>query len=138
VIMDYLTLYSNLQEKTHLPLENVDNLTIPDYLLRKAEDAKDGSVNWLVRNYKSHFFVLQKPLCQINGVTGERRKYRDLESTTRKIGSSFNKRGLRKGDVVIFMTHDMFYVHLLFIGIWRANGIIRTSYAEDDQGRFQN
>ena len=34
------------------------------------------------------------------------------------------------------MTYDMFYIHALFIGVWRANGIVRASYPEDDEGEI--
>jgi len=31
----------------------------------------------------------------------------------------------------------MYYVHTLFLGVWRANGIMRASYPEDDEGTLK-
>jgi hypothetical protein len=41
---------------------------------------------------------------------------------------------MRKGDTVIYMTYDLFNIHAFFVGIWRANGIVRASYPEEDEG----
>jgi len=44
------------------------------------------------------------------------------------------KRGMRKGDTAIYMTYDMLNIHAFFCGVWRANGIVRASYPEEDEG----
>ena len=54
---------------------------------------------------------------------------------TRSVASFFYKHGLRKGDTVIYMTYDLTKLHLLFVGVWRANGRMRSSYPEDDESK---
>lgn len=44
------------------------------------------------------------------------------------------KRGMRKGDIVIFMEIDIVKQPIFLGGVWRANGIGRASYPEDDEG----
>jgi len=64
----------------------------------------------------------------------EKRYYRDLENETKSVASLFAKQGMARGDTLLFMTTDFIKIHSFFIGVWRANGIIRATYAEDDEG----
>lgn len=66
--------------------------------------------------------------------TGERYDFESFERLTRNIASALYKRGLRKGDVVIFLTYDVVKLQIFQTGVWRANGILRASYPEDDEG----
>ena len=53
--MTDLTLYSNLKEEDYL--EDVANLTLPQYLLNSAQKVVDGELNadWLVRTLQFNF-----------------------------------------------------------------------------------
>lgn len=57
--------------------------------------------------------------------------YANIEENSRKIASRFYKLGLRAGDTVIYSTHSPAKVHTFMLGVWRANGIVRSSYPED-------
>jgi hypothetical protein len=41
---------------------------------------------------------------------------------------------MRKGDTLIYMPYDTVHLHVIFMGVWRANGMVRASYPEDDEG----
>lgn len=69
-----------------------------------------------------------------DSLTGETFDFCNFDDITRRIGSALYKRGLRTGDIVIFMEIDIVKQPLFLGGIWRANGIGRASYPEDDEG----
>jgi len=39
---------------------------------------------------------------------------------------------------VIYSSHDASKIHTFILGVWRANGIIRSSYPEDSRGTILN
>jgi len=41
---------------------------------------------------------------------------------------------MRKGDAVLYMTNNLLPLYAFLIGVWRANGILRSSYPEDERG----
>ncbi|CAL8093094.1 unnamed protein product [Orchesella dallaii] len=105
------TLKSEYQE-----LEPVPEKTLPEYVLARAKFyAAQGKDYWLV-----------------DGLTDEKRYYNKFDEETRKIASGFYKLGLRKGDIVLFMTKDLCKLYILLAGVWRANGTMGASYPEDD------
>lgn len=74
--------------------------------------------------------------CQVDGLSDEKRYFSKFDEETRKIASAFHKLGLQKGDVVIFMIRDLCKSYILLTGVWRANGVMRASYPEDDAGNL--
>ncbi|ODM90616.1 Luciferin 4-monooxygenase [Orchesella cincta] len=68
----------------------------------------------------------------IDAVTREVRLFSKFDEETRRIASAFYKLGLRKGDMVIFMPTEVIKLHIFLAGVWRANGVCRASYPEDD------
>jgi len=70
----------------------------------------------------------------MNGLTGEKWLYKDLHKNSQSIASLLYKQGMRKGDAVLYMTNNLLPLYAFIIGVWRANGILRSSYPEDEQG----
>ncbi len=35
---------------------------------------------------------------------------------------------------MIYMVKDLCKIHVMFTGVWRANGVMRASYPDDDYG----
>jgi len=66
--------------------------------------------------------------------TGESYDFESFERTTRSIASALYKQGFRNGDVALYMTSDIVKLQIFHCGVWRANGIPRASYPEDDEG----
>ncbi|CAG7720682.1 unnamed protein product [Allacma fusca] len=94
--------------------------TLPEYFIRKAqENFENGKTIWVM-----------------DALTEESHSFENFEDETRKIASFLYKRGMRKGDTAIYMTVDMVHNHVFFVGVWRANGIVRASYPEDDEGIY--
>lgn len=58
----------------------------------------------------------------------------DVEVLSKKVASFFIKRGLKPGDKCIYLTSDITKMFAIVIGVWRAGGVVCTSYAEDTQG----
>ncbi|CAL8093085.1 unnamed protein product [Orchesella dallaii] len=97
-------------------LAPVNEKTLSEYVLGRAKFyAAQGKDYWLV-----------------DGLTDEKRYYNEFDSETRKIASGFYKLGLRKGDIVLFMIKDLCKLHVMFTGVWRANGTMGASYPDDD------
>lgn len=71
---------------------------------------------------------------QIDAISKEKRLFNQFDIETKKIASALYKLGLRKGDYVIYMPSEMIKLHIFLVGVWRANGICRASYPEDDAG----
>jgi len=42
---------------------------------------------------------------------------------------------MRTGDVVLYMTDNLLSLHAFVMGVWRANGIVRPSYTEDEPSK---
>lgn len=76
-----------------------------------------------------HFYFIQKT----DSLTGESYTFSQLDDLSRRVGSALYKRGLRRGDIVVFMEIDIVKQPLFLTGVWRANGICRASYPEDDE-----
>lgn len=74
---------------------------------------------------------------KVDGLTEEKRYYNKFDEESKKIASAFYKLGLRKEDVVIYMVKDLCKIHVMFTGVWRANGVMRASYPDDDYGNNQ-
>ncbi|CAL8071213.1 unnamed protein product [Orchesella dallaii] len=106
-------IYSSFQSISN-ELDQYNNMA--EALLKKAkEHAQSGKGDWIT--------------CAL---TGESYDFSSFDDLTRRIGSALYKRGLRKGDIVIFMTVDIVKKPMFITGVWRANGIGRASYPEDD------
>ncbi|CAG7785994.1 unnamed protein product [Allacma fusca] len=91
--------------------------TLPQFLLRKAHE----------------HFENEKTIWMLDAVTEESHTFGNFEEETRKVASFLFKRGMRKGDVAIYMNADIVHNQIFLAGVWRANGIARASYPEDDQ-----
>ncbi|CAG7833040.1 unnamed protein product [Allacma fusca] len=95
----------------------LEDKTLPKYLLRRSKElADEGKSYWIT-----------------DVISGESHSYEDYNDETQRIASFFYKHGVRLGDTVIYMTSDLVKIHIIFAGIWRANGIVRASYPEDDE-----
>lgn len=91
---------------------------ICDALLEKAlENIKDGRNKWMT-----------------NSTTGETLTFSDVGSISKKVASFMVKHGMVKGDKCIYLTSDVTRIYAIMIGIWRAGGIVCSSYAEDTEG----
>jgi hypothetical protein len=44
------------------------------------------------------------------------------------------KHGMKFGDKCIYLTSDITKMFAIIIGVWRANGVVCSSYAEDTKG----
>ncbi|CAL8132968.1 unnamed protein product [Orchesella dallaii] len=86
--------------------------------------------NYIIRKAKEHHEAGRVAAVK-NAVTEETINYGDIDQISRSIASKLHKLGLRKGDTVIYSTHDPAKVHVFLTGVWRANGIVRSSYPED-------
>ncbi|ODM88238.1 putative 4-coumarate--CoA ligase 3 [Orchesella cincta] len=107
---------TNTLKSEYPELTPVNEKTLPEYVLAKANyHAAQGKDYWLV-----------------DGQTDEKRYFNKFDEETRKIASAFYKLGLRKGDIVLFMTRDLCKLYLLLTGVWRANATMGASYPEDD------
>ena len=73
-------------------------------------------------------------ILQTNTVTGETIKFGDLDRMTQSVGSAMVRRGMKKGDVAIYMTMDVTNMYPVMMGIWRIGGILHSSYPEDTYG----
>ena len=89
----------------------------------------------VVKHIKCNKYNFLYIAMQIDVVSGKCHDYCNFERLTRRISSSMYKRGMRKGDTAIYLTYDMINIHAFFCGVWRANGIVRASYPEDDEGK---
>ena len=45
------------------------------------------------------------------------------------------KRGMTKGDVAMYLTMDVTRIYTAILGVWRAGGIMHSSYPEDTAGK---
>ncbi|CAL8093100.1 unnamed protein product [Orchesella dallaii] len=109
-----MTARTLISEYPELP--PINEKTIPEYVLARAKfHAAQGKELWLV-----------------DGLTNEKRYYNKFDEETRKIASGFYKLGLRKGDIVLFMTRDLSKHDLMLTGVWRANGTMGASYPDDN------
>lgn len=50
---------------------------------------------------------------------------------SRSVASAMYRRGMRKGDVVLYMTTDVTRIFCFTLGVWRNGGIMYSSYPED-------
>lgn len=71
---------------------------------------------------------------QTNSITGETLTFSHVDEMSRKVASWLMKRGIKPGDKCIYLTFDVTRMFAIAIGIWRAGGVVCTSYAEDTQG----
>ncbi|XP_021957098.2 probable 4-coumarate--CoA ligase 3 [Folsomia candida] len=70
--------------------------------------------------------------CMRDSITKESYRFADFDDQTARIASAFYKKGMRKGDVVVYITNDMVKLPLFLVGVWRGNGIARAVYPEED------
>lgn len=50
---------------------------------------------------------------------------------SRSVASAMYRRGMQKGDVVLYMTTDVTRIFCFTLGVWRNGGIMYSSYPED-------
>jgi acyl-coenzyme A synthetase/AMP-(fatty) acid ligase len=70
---------------------------------------------------------------QTNTITGETLNFSDADPMSKSVGSAMFKRGMKKGDVCLYMTTDVTKVFVFTLGVWRCGGIMYSSYPEDTQ-----
>ncbi|XP_021963052.2 4-coumarate--CoA ligase 1-like [Folsomia candida] len=102
------------------PFEDIplpQNTILPTYLVEKANE----------------YAAQGKTTCITDTITGESYDFGSFDRTTQSVASALYKRGFRAGDIVIYLTYDLSKLHIFFTGVWRANGIPRASYPEDDE-----
>jgi len=51
-----------------------------------------------------------------------------------RVAKNFKHRGMTKGDTIIYSSHDAAKLHIFLLGVWLANGNVRSSYPEDTGG----
>ncbi|ODM90386.1 4-coumarate--CoA ligase-like 9 [Orchesella cincta] len=85
-------------------LEKLETLSACQYLLNSAqENVELGRTKWLT-----------------NSITGETLYFTDVEPLSRSVASAMYKRGMRKGDVVLYMTSDVTRIYAFTVGVWRC------------------
>ncbi|ODM90337.1 4-coumarate--CoA ligase 1 [Orchesella cincta] len=98
-----------------IPIPELETLSACQYLLNSAqENVELGRTKWLT-----------------NSITGETLYFTDVEPLSRSVASAMYKRGMRKGDVVLYMTSDVTRIYAFTVGVWRCGGIMYSSYSED-------
>jgi len=70
----------------------------------------------------------------VDTITGETFDFESFDMLTKNVASALYKQGFRKGDVALYLTYDIVKLQIFQVGVWRANGIVRASYPEDDEG----
>jgi len=121
--------------------ENESNVLHKFLVTRAISHAKNGNSYYMVSHnifHKmpvfnlSHTLKICGLLIQANGLTNEKRFYKDFARETKNVSSLLRKQGMEKGDIVIFLTNDMLKLHAFFVGVWRSGGILRATYPEDE------
>ncbi|XP_021943567.2 4-coumarate--CoA ligase 1 [Folsomia candida] len=99
------------------PLPKIREETVPEYLLERAK----------------HFLKEGREAFLENGLTGERLTFKNFDNETLRVASCFYKRGLRKGDIVVYMTSHQLPQIVMMMGVWRANGVVRSLYVDESE-----
>ncbi|CAL8089695.1 unnamed protein product [Orchesella dallaii] len=109
--------HKNTVPPLDIPVEPLgDYNSLPELLIEKA----------------NHFSNIGKTYYMIDAITREVRLFSKFDEETKRIASAFYKIGLRKGDMVIYMPGELIKLHIFLAGVWRANGVCRASYSDDD------
>ena len=64
-------------------------------------------------------------------MTGETLTFADVEPMSRVAASAMVKKGMKKGDVALYLTMDVTKIYTTIIGVWRVGGVMYSSYPED-------
>ncbi|CAL8089691.1 unnamed protein product [Orchesella dallaii] len=84
------------------------------------------------------FTASGKSYYAIDAISKEKRYFNKFDEESKKIASVLYKKGVRKGDFVIYMPADMIKLHIFITGVWRANGVCRASYPDDDPATIES
>jgi hypothetical protein len=57
---------------------------------------------------------------------------------TRNIVAVMKSKGMRKGDIALYLTTDVTKIFTIVLGVWRLGGCMYSSYPEDTQGKHRN
>jgi len=57
---------------------------------------------------------------------------------SRSVASYMIKHGMKVGDKCIYLTSDITRMFAIMIGVWRAGGVVCSSYPEDTKGIYRN
>ncbi|CAG7822836.1 unnamed protein product [Allacma fusca] len=97
-------------------LETSAEDVLPEFILKRVRQfAQEGKTTWIT-----------------DVGTEETQTFEEFDKESQNVASGMFRRGMRKGDTALYITSHLARLHTFFMGVWRANGMVRSTYPEDD------
>jgi acyl-coenzyme A synthetase/AMP-(fatty) acid ligase len=71
---------------------------------------------------------------QVDLTTGRQVLFGEVEDTSRRVASALARLGLRRGDVLYYVTHDTTHLWVVALAAWRLGAAIRGCYQNEQPG----